>query len=335
MAERAAGEPDEGVVVDVGERVGRPQRQRGLGAPQRGAVGAQLGRAGERQPVEQAGQRVGQHVDRDRDRQAGEQQHGQRGLLAPSAPCRSAPGRRTARPPRPSPTNERSMSARSAWPSSNASHIATATPSSSDVETRGRQRQPAGHQAERNDQDRVAQREEQRGDHEVAHHRPRLPRAATPPAPSRPASTARSPRTSPSGPAAAGRRRCRPSPRRTRQPPPTTATSSSSPARLRQCRAAATARAAPRTRPCRARRPDRSRRWLSSACTTADDPHRVQRHHRREARQSDRGQREHRLARITGQQVQAQPPAQREHHRRQRSHDSSVARARPELSYLP
>ena len=43
-----------------------------------------------------------------------------------------------------------------------------------DVEPGGRQRQPAGHEPERNDQNRVAEREEQRGHDDEAHHRPRL-----------------------------------------------------------------------------------------------------------------------------------------------------------------
>ncbi len=99
VAERATREPGEGLVVDVVERVDRPQRQRRLGAAQRRAIGAQPRRAGERQPVEHAGQRIGQHVDRDRDRDAGEQQHRQRRPARRSPPCRSMPARRTAPPP--------------------------------------------------------------------------------------------------------------------------------------------------------------------------------------------------------------------------------------------
>jgi hypothetical protein len=41
VAERAAREPGEGFVVDVGERVDRAQRQRRLGAAQGRAIGAQ------------------------------------------------------------------------------------------------------------------------------------------------------------------------------------------------------------------------------------------------------------------------------------------------------
>ena len=120
VTERAAGEPGEGVVVDAVERVGRPQRQRRLGATQRGAVGPQVRRAGERQPVEQPGQRVGQHVDRDRDGQAGEQQHRQRGLAGPTRPGRSTAGRRTAAPPRPSP--RRTAACRPAAPGPRRTH---------------------------------------------------------------------------------------------------------------------------------------------------------------------------------------------------------------------
>jgi hypothetical protein len=58
--------------------------------------------------------------------------------------------------------------------------------------------------------------------------------------------------------------------------------------------------------------------------------HRVQRHHQRETTQSDRGQHQNRLARIAGQQVQPEPAAQCEHDRRQRSHATSLSRR-----YLP
>ena len=134
---------------------------------QRGAVGPQVRRAGERQPVEQPGQRIGQHVDRDRDAQAGEQQHRQRGLLARhgqadqqlAAEQQRHHGRRREGPQHVGPQRlalveripDRDRDAKQC-----------------DVESGGRQRQPARHQPERDDQDRVAQREEQRGDDDEA-----------------------------------------------------------------------------------------------------------------------------------------------------------------------
>ena len=54
-----------------------------------------------------------------------------------------------------------------------------------------------------------------------------------------------------------------------------------------------------------------------------DHPHRVQRHHQPEAGQPDRGQHQNGFTRIAGEQIQPQPPAEREDHRRQRSHGSS------------
>ena len=62
------------------------------------------------------------------------------------------------------PANERNMSARSAWPSSKASHSGHRHTEQQHVETRRRQSQPAGQQAQRNDQDGIGQREEQRRD---------------------------------------------------------------------------------------------------------------------------------------------------------------------------
>mgnify|MGYP003694603835 CR=1 FL=1 len=77
--------------------------------------------------------------------------------------------------------NDRSMSARSAWPSSNAS------PQRDRNARAGRRRNrlrptPAscGTSPKRDDQDRVAQREEQRRDHDVAHHRSRAAADRTP-----------------------------------------------------------------------------------------------------------------------------------------------------------
>ena len=194
----------------------------------------------------------------------------------------------------------------------------------SDVEPGGRQRKPAGHESERNDEDRVAEREEQRRDDQVADHRPRLPRAEHRPQ-HRPQRRQRDHREHhPVAYAAAGRRRCPPSPRRRRRPPPPPRPA------IDLARAAAPRVVRPRQleqdcEPGDAGHRDEIDLDAAQHVQTADDPHGVQRHHRREARQTDRGQHEHRLAGVTGQQVQAQPPAEREDQRRQRSHDSSVA----------
>ena len=170
------------------------------------------------------------------------------------------------------PTNERSMSARSACPSSNASHSATATPSSSTSKPGRRQRQPARHQPQRDDQDRIAQREEQRRDDG----RPRSPGAAC---------AACGPRTT----IARQRRRCEFTPNitqcpgrsgpldRTRErrpdegerPPRRTIAASHRPGCAR-CRSAATAPAAPRTTRSPARPPDRPR--AGSAVRRATPP---------------------------------------------------------------
>ncbi len=108
----------------------------------------------------------------------------------------------------------------------------------------------------------------------------------------------------------------------------TTATATSSPARLRQVspgRESSSSTANQATPGTTTRYT--SMRLSSVGVRAAGDADRVERDDDGEAGQADRGEHQDGLARVAGQQVQPEPPAQAEHHCGHRSHGFSLARA--------